>query len=181
MRLPIRIFLLAASTLVAVFTASAPAYGQLTTLTFGPFTVTCTTPGQLCNNVFSQSVTTVSNLRVQYVASSGHCSNVAAHIIVDGTEQAVTAFLTPGQASGFFDVGPVAPGSHTVTLQAEGNISGCNVGTLLNWGGTLDVTVDAVVAAAATPVPAISPPLLALLCAMLVLAAGWMMRKRGQR
>ena len=106
MRLPIRSFLFAASTLIAVSTASAPAYGQLVTTTFGPFTVNCSSSGELCNNVFSQSVATVSNLRVQYVASSGHCSNIAAHILVDGVEQAVTAFLTPGQASGFFDVGP---------------------------------------------------------------------------
>ena len=177
MRLPLRSFLLGLSVLVAALAASAPAYGQLVTTTFGPFTVTCTTSGQLCDNVFSRSVNTVSNLRVQYVASSGHCSNVAAHILVDGVEQAVTAFLTPGQASGFFDVGPVAAGTHTVTLQAEGNISGCNIGTLLNWGGTMDVVTD-VSAATAAPVPTLSPPLLGLLAAVLVVAAAFIRRRR---
>ncbi len=181
MRLPLRSFFLGLATLFAAFAASAPAHGQLVTSTFGPFTVTCSSAGQLCNNAFSQSVSTLSNLRVQYVASSGHCSNVAAHILVDGVERAVTAFLTPGQASGFFDVGPVAAGSHVVTLQGEGALGGCNVGTLLNWGGTMDVTVDAVVAAAAVAaVPAVSTPLLIALSAMLVLAAG-LVRKHRRR
>ncbi len=174
---PFRSFLIAVSTLVAVLTASAPAHGQLVTTTFGPFTVNCSSGTQLCNNVFSQSVSTIANLRVQYVASSGHCSNVAVHILVDGVEKAVTAFLTPGQASGFFDVGPVAAGSHVVALQGEGTVSGCNVGTLQNWGGTLDVTTDTVVAFAA-PVPAVSTPLLIALSSMLVLAAGVARRNR---
>jgi MYXO-CTERM domain-containing protein len=178
MRLPIRSLLAAASTLVAVFTASGPAHGQLVTTTFGPFTVTCSSAGQLCNSVFSQSVGTASNLRVQYVASSGHCSPVAAHILVDGVERAATGFLAPGQASGFFDVGPVAPGTHTVALQGEGTASGCNTGTLAAWGGTMDVMVDATVAAAAAPVPAASPPLLVLLAALLVLVAALATRRR---
>ena len=105
---------------------------------------------------------------------------MAAHILVDGVERAVTAFLTPGQASGFFDVGPVAAGSHVVALQGEGTLGGCNVGTLLNWGGTMDVTVDAVVVAAAAQVPAVSTPLLIALSAMLVLAAGLVRRNRGR-
>jgi hypothetical protein len=175
-----RSLLIAASTFAAAFTAAVPAHGQLVTTTFGPFTVNCSSGTQLCNNVFSQSVSTISNLRVQYVASSGHCSNVAVHILVDGSERAVTAFLTPGQASGFFDVGPVAAGSHVVALQGEGTVSGCNVGTLQNWGGTMDVTTDAVVAAATASVPAVSTPLLIALSAMLVLAAGFVRRKSSR-
>jgi hypothetical protein len=165
--------------LLGLFAASAPAYGQLVTTTFGPFTVNCTPSGQLCDNTFSQSVSTISTLRVQYVASPGHCSNVAAHIFVDGVERAVTAVLTPGQASGFFDVGPVSPGPHVVALRGEGTVSGCNTGNLQNWGGTMDVVHEAaVVAAAVTPVPAVSLPLLAVLAAVLVLAAGLAIRRR---
>ena len=163
--------LLAASTFVAGLMASLPAQAQLVTTTYGPFTVNCTPSGQLCDSAFSQSVSTISNLRVQYVASAGHCSNVAVHILVDNVERAVTAFLTPGQASGFFDVGPVATGSHVVTLQGEGTVSGCNSGNLINWGGTLDVTTDAV-ASAAAQVPAVSTPLLIALSALLVVASG---------
>ena len=167
-----RSLLLAASTFVAAWVASVPAHAQLVTTTYGPFTVNCTPSGQLCNNAFSQSVSTISNLRVQYVASAGHCSNVAVHILVDNVERAVTAFLTPGQASGFFDVGPVAAGSHVVALRGEGTVSGCNVGNLQNWGGTLDVMTDAVASTGAAQVPAISTPLLIALSALLVVASG---------
>src|SRR5438876_12416787 len=93
----------------AVFAAAmmcGPADALVTT-TYGPFTVNCTSGTELCNNVFAQTVATISNLQVQYTASPGHCSNVRAHILVDGVEKAVTPFLTPGQASAFFDVGPV--------------------------------------------------------------------------
>ena len=178
----VRFLLPIIATLLGLFAASAPAYGQLVTTTFGPFTVNCTPSGQLCDNTFSQSVSTISTLRVQYVASSGHCSNVAVHILVDGVERAFTAFLTPGQSSGFFDVGPVSAGSHVVALRGEGTVSGCNTGNLLNWGGTIDVVHEAaVIAAPVTPVPAVSPPLLALLSAMLVLAAGLTIRRRRGR
>ena len=164
--------------LLAAFLIAVPAYGQLVTTSFGPFTVVCTPSGQLCDNTFSQSVNTTSTLRVQYVASSGHCSNVAAHILVDGVEKAVTAFLTPGQASGFFDVGPVSAGSHVVALRGEGTVSGCNTGNLQNWGGTMDVVHEAALVATATAVPALSPPSLAALSAALLLIAAWAMRRR---
>lgn len=177
MRRPIR-FLLGMSALFAAFVASIPAYGQLATTTYGPFVVSCTSVGQLCNNVFSQSVATVSNLQVEYIAAPTHCSNVGAHIIIDGVEKAVTAFLTPGQASGFFNVGPVASGSHVVALQGEGNLSGCNSGTLGGWGGTMVVIADAT---ATSAIPAVSPPMLWLLAAALMLAGGFVIRRRSRR
>ena len=163
--------------LLAAGFVAVPAHGQVVTNSFGPFTVTCSSSGQLCNSVFSQSIATTSTLRVQYVASSGHCSNVAAHILVDGVEKAVTAFLTPGSASGFFDVGPVSAGTHVVALQGEGQFGGCNTGRLVDYGGTMDVAHDAVVASA-TAVPALSPSLLAVLSTALLIVAVRVMRRR---
>jgi len=172
--------MLALLTLLGAFALSAPSFAQLVTTTFGPFTVNCTPSGQLCDNTFSQSIGTASTLRVQYNASAGHCSNVAVHILVDGVEKAVTAFLTPGQSSGFFDVGPVSPGFHTVALRGEGTVSGCNIGNLQNWGGTLDVVHEATIAtAAAAAVPTLSPPLLAALVTALFVAAGWSIRRKS--
>jgi hypothetical protein len=173
----VRLLQTALALLAASFIA-APAFGQIVTTTFGPFTIVCTPIGQLCDSTFSQSVNTTSTLRVQYVASSGHCSNVAVHIFVDGVEKAVTAFLTPGQASGFFDVGPVSPGTHTVALQGEGTVGGCNTGNLQNWGGTMDVQHEAAAIATARAVPTLSLPLLALLSAALLAVAGWAIRRR---
>jgi len=177
MRSPFRL-LQAILVLLAGCLIAAPACGQVITTTFGPFTVSCSSSGQLCNNVFSQSIGTTSTLRVQYVASSGHCSNIAAHILVDGLEKAVTAFLTPGQASGFFDVGPVSAGTHVVALQGEGTGGGCNTGTLGNWGGTMDVQHDATALGTATAIPALSLPLLGVLSAALLAVTGWAMRRR---
>ena len=177
--MPLRRFLLMISMLLVTVALSAPISAQIVTTTFGPFTVNCTPIGQLCDNTFSQSVGTTSTLRVQYNASAGHCSNVAVHILVDGVEKAVTAFLTPGQSSGFFDVGPVNPGFHTVALRGEGTISGCNVGNLQNWGGTMDVVHEAAIIATATAaVPTLSPPVLAMLSIALLVAAGWSVRRR---
>ena len=174
MRKPVRL-LLGTLALFAAFIACVPAYGQLVTTTYGPFTVNCAPVGQLCDNTFSQSVTTTSNLRVEYFASAGHCSPVLAHILVDGVERAATAFLSPGQASGVFDVGPVTAGSHVVALRGEGTVGGCNGGNLLNWGGTLAITADAQPVAA---VPAVSPSMLLLLAAALLLAARSVLTRR---
>jgi hypothetical protein len=165
--------------LLVALAASSPASGQLATTSFGPFSVSCTPVGELCDNTFSQPISTNTTLRVQYVASAGHCSNVAAHILVDGVERAVTAFLTPGQASGFFDVGPVSPGTHTVALRGEGQVGGCNVGNLANWGGTMDVVHEA--AAGASAIPALSAPMLAALVAALLAGASWAIRRRERQ
>jgi hypothetical protein len=154
----------------AVFLVCAPANAQLVTTTYGPFAVNCSSGTELCNNFFSQSVTTTSHLQVEYIAAPTHCSNIRAHILVDGVQKAVTAFLTPGQASGFFDVGPVSAGSHAVALQGEGIIGGCNVGVLQNWGGTMVVMTDL------QAVPAVSAPTLVLLGG-LVLAVGMALRR----
>ena len=67
-----------------VLFACAAANAVVTTTTYGPFAVNCTGAVQLCNNTFSQTVSTAGTLQVQYNASAGHCSNVAAHILVDG-------------------------------------------------------------------------------------------------
>jgi len=125
-----------------------------TAVNYGPFSINCTGGAQLCTPAFSTSVSTTGLLRLSYTASPGHCSDVRVHFLVDGVERALSAFLTAGQGSGVFDVGPVNPGTHTITLQAEGRVGGCNVGTLANWGGTAQAIVEQdIAAAAAVPGP----------------------------
>jgi hypothetical protein len=96
----------------------------------------------------------------------GLCSNVAIHFLVDGAEVAVTGFVGAGGSTGFFNLGPVSSGSHTVGLQAEGQVGGCNAGTLGSWAGTAQVTTSAA-AAASQPIPTLSDWSLALLLALL--------------
>jgi hypothetical protein len=134
---------------------SAAAQAQ-TAIGFGPFSINCTGVGQVCTPPFSTSVATTGLLQLSYTASPGHCSDVRVRFFVDGVERGVTAFLTAGQSSGAFDVGPVTPGTHTISLQGEGRVSGCNAGTLANWGGTAQAIVGQdIAAAAAVPAPGI--------------------------
>jgi hypothetical protein len=149
---------LALAALATVLSAPLGAQGLVTT-TYGPFSITTATGTQLSGPLYTVNVTTTGTLRVQYNASAGHCSDVRARIQVDGVERGVTAFLSPGQSSGFVDVGPVPSGAHTVALQGEGRVSGCNTGTLVGWAGTMDVTTSAAAAAASEPIP--GPGLLA--------------------
>jgi hypothetical protein len=123
------------------------------------FGVNCTSTGQLCDPPYSISVKTESLLQVQYTVRSTHCSSVRLHILVDGKSVYTSGFLGWPGASGEFaglpldtglvNVGPVSRGTHTVGLQAEGQISGCNVaGYLASWGGSARVLTST------TPTPA---------------------------
>jgi endonuclease YncB( thermonuclease family) len=111
------------------------------------FVVTCTSTGQLCEPPFSVSVETGSVLQVQYLVRSTHCSSLRVHLFVDGTLKVTTGFLGwPGAPSpfaglpldtGLVDLGPVSPGAHLISVQAEGQVSGCNFGQPFSWGGSL--------------------------------------------
>ena len=90
---------------------------------------------------------------MSYAAPASHCGDVLIHFLVDGVERAATTFLGPGQASGTFDLGPVSAGSHTLGIQGEGRVGGCNTGIELGFGGTVQITLSPLVAQT-QPVPA---------------------------
>jgi hypothetical protein len=91
--------------------------------------------GQLCDLPFSVSGEIGSVLQVQYFVRSTHCSSLRVHLFVDGTLKVTTGFLGwPGAPSpfaelplgtGLVDLGPVSPGAHLISVQAEGQVSGC--------------------------------------------------------
>jgi hypothetical protein len=111
--------------------------------------VDCVSAGQLCDPPFSLDIETGSLLQMKYSVRADHCSSVKIHIFVDGTLQMTTGFLgwlgapPPFDAlpldTGVLDLGPVSSGPHLLVLQAEGQVGGCNLGDLENWGGTLQV------------------------------------------
>ncbi|HSQ80800.1 MAG TPA: hypothetical protein VLU54_06635 [Casimicrobiaceae bacterium] len=143
--------------------------GAQTTTSY-PVTATCSGGGQLCNNVATVPVATNGLLQAQFVSSSPvACSSIAIHFLVDGTQVAVTGFVAPGASSGFFNLGPVSPGTHTVGLRAEGEVGGCNVGVLGSWAGTVQITVDGV--ATSQPIPTLSAMGLIVLSALLGILA----------
>ncbi|HVE48454.1 MAG TPA: hypothetical protein VNG69_02415 [Casimicrobiaceae bacterium] len=168
MRYAIRVWLIVA-VLGALTVAPAGFAQQLTTTTYGPFVITSTSGTQLSSNVFTVNVQTLGALQVEYTAAATHCSDVRIHFLVDGVERALSGFVTPGTSTGFFNVGPVSAGAHTVALQAEGRVGGCNTGVLGAWGGTTSITVSAL-SAANIPAPGLIATFIAF--ALGVLAFG---------
>lgn len=166
--------LLLASLLALPATMAA---AQTVTTAYGPFAIDNLGGGQLSDPYFTVNVSTAGQLDVEYVASAGHCSNVIMHFLVDGTEQAVSGPLTPGQSTGFVVLGPVSPGTHTLGLQAEGVVGGCNAGTLGNWGGVANVRTVPLAASAPATVP--GPGLVAT--ALFFVAGAWLMLRRRLR
>jgi hypothetical protein len=94
-------------------------------------------PDQLCTPTPSVTVTYGGgDASVVFTASENHCSNITAHVRVDGMEW-VNERLAPGQESG--RTANLAAGTHTVSVQAEGVQGGCNGGHLDSWAGRLYV------------------------------------------
>jgi exosortase sorting signal-containing protein len=152
---------------LVVFAVGAVASGLASAQTTSyPVSATCSGGGQLCDNVATIPVTTTGLLQAQFIGGSALCSNIRIHFLVDGTEVAVTGFVGASGSSGFFNLGPVSSGSHVLGLQAEGQVGGCNSGTLASWAGTAQVTTAASVAAT-QPVPTLSEWSLLLLLALL--------------
>ncbi len=113
-----------------------------------PFALLCTTHGQDCANpIYAQTVTTTGPLLVSYDVPASHCSSARVKLYVDGVLVYVSGYLgwngapAPFSAlplsTGIINLGPVAPGTHTVGITAEGQVGGCNVGYIASWGGTL--------------------------------------------
>ncbi|HSU42631.1 MAG TPA: hypothetical protein VLN42_00295 [Casimicrobiaceae bacterium] len=140
-----------------------------------PISVNCVNPtSELCSPPANIPVTTAGVLQVSYAAPSSHCGDVLIHFLVDGVERAATTFLGPGQASGTFDLGPVSAGSHTLGVQGEGRVGGCNTGIETGFGGTVQIILSPLVAAV-QPVPA---PGLAITAVALLIAAFGVFRYR---
>ena len=104
-----------------------------------PIGQVCTGGGQFCNNVASflaPGSGAGGTLQARFRGGPFICSNFRIHYLVNGVEVAVTGFVNNSQSTGFVNLGFITPGTR-VDMQAEGEISGCNVGTLISWGGKL--------------------------------------------
>ena len=135
---------IACGLLVAGRSASSVAAADAT-LTFAVGAMDCTHDGadrQLCPPAPTVTVATDGVLQVEFVASAGHCSSVISRLIVDGIDRFTSEPLEPGGTTGVKDFGPVAPGAHTVGVQALGVVGGCNGGAIGSWLGELRVTAS---------------------------------------
>ena len=92
---------------------------------------------QLCPQIPSASVGAIMSPTVSFTANSNHCSDIIAHVFIDGTEVG-SDLLEPGETTPDFPVESFQP--HTVGIQDEGIPGGCNRGWVDAWGGTLHFT-----------------------------------------
>ncbi len=103
------------------------------------FIISCSSTGQICSPSFSMLIVTGSLLQLQFTTLSGHCLDIRVRIFVDGVLKSTSGFLGAGASTGLLELGLVASGSHTISVQAEGRVGGCNFGDLNAWGGTVRV------------------------------------------
>lgn len=83
-----------------------------------------------------------------------YCAPQRVNVYVDGVKRATTAFVGRIPVSGTntsdfvlsstVDLGTFPAGTHTLRLQGESMVGGCNTGDLIGWGGhfTLDIGCD---------------------------------------
>jgi hypothetical protein len=113
------------------------------------FTVTCTNSGQLCSPLFYTSITVEapSLLEVQYITASTHCASIRVHFWLNGNKVFTSDFLgwrgvdSLPRATAFINLGVVPAGQHSLGLQGEGQVSGCNSGDVGSWGGAYALRV----------------------------------------
>ena len=94
---------------------------------------------QVCNPLFSTSISSADIVKLQFTAASTNCGAITIVFQLDGFDVWYPDLLAPGDSTPMANVGPVIPGTHLLTVQATGVEGGCNVGTLASWGGTLTV------------------------------------------
>jgi hypothetical protein len=99
----------------------------------------CSQPeGQLCPGIPSAVIDPrTPTVKVEFTANGEHCSDIIAHIIVDGQEWG-SKVVGPGQSDGGYEI-PLGSGQHYIGVQGEGITGGCNTGKLASWGGNLNI------------------------------------------
>lgn len=95
---------------------------------------------QICGQSGGFNVETDGPLFVEFQANANHCSDMIAHIAVDGNEWGAGR-VGPGQRDGGYFI-EVSPGVHNILVFAEGIEGGCNTGFVSAWGGTLHVETN---------------------------------------
>jgi hypothetical protein len=137
-----RVHTLAARTAVISAAAACAALALASPASAKPFTQDnyidvpdCPQPQtQVCGTVPTATVGAVAAPSVSFTANGNHCSDMIAHVIVDGQEVGA-AQVGAGQSTPFYNLPSYR--SHTVGVRAEGVPGGCNVGYVSAWGGTL--------------------------------------------
>ncbi|MDT5249287.1 MAG: hypothetical protein QOE04_2260 [Mycobacterium sp.] len=140
-----RVVAAAAASACAALALAVPASAKPIVTTHYVEVANCVGHSQFCPvNIADAPSFTVNNglfpMVVEFTANQNHCSDMIAHIIVDGNEWGSNV-VHPGQSDGGYEI-PAKSGKHTIGVQAEGVSGGCNTGYVAAWGGTVTVTVQ---------------------------------------
>lgn len=119
----------------ALLLAATSSVGAQLFQDFGPFMLDSDGKGELTSSSFDVPITTTGLLELRYQAPSVHCGSLKLHAYVDRREVAISAPVAPNQRTDYLSLGPVQPGSHLVSVRAEGLVGGCNTGRVTSWGG----------------------------------------------
>jgi len=133
--------LVGAAAVFASGSAWATAAPKPTTVTVGVGQTCSGKGGQLCGFVSPVGeYNSQSALTVIYTAAATHCSNVAVQLFVDGKHAATTGFVPASGSASATVPWPNDGEPHTLGIEGEGELGGCNVAGLGNWGGTLTIS-----------------------------------------
>jgi len=104
--------------------------------------VFCTAPlSQTCNPAAVHGFTTKQSgtVRVRFVSNSpGVCSSFRVTVSIDGGTALTSGFVGPHGKTAPLPFS-LSAGPHQLSIQAEGEVGGCNVGELFSWGGTVRI------------------------------------------
>lgn len=132
------------SIIFAFFIAAAASFGaQAATATYPVGQSPCEGEEPLCNPAQHFNVTTDGSLSAEVTAADDNCTAVNVLLSVDGGTPSRTNGVAAGASTGTISLGPVTPGTHTLTVEGEVPSSACDV---RSWLGTLSVTTSGVAA-----------------------------------
>ena len=77
------------------------------------------------------------HIKVSYDPAPGHCSDVSLRLFYNNVLIDTTPSISPGES---FERTYTVDTTGPLTVQAVGHEGGCNVGTLVSWGGTFEVS-----------------------------------------
>jgi hypothetical protein len=97
---------------------------------------------QKCSPRPGMNVSTHGPLFVTFTADGNppSCAPGQARIFIDGHEWG-SAVVQPGQNDGGYFI-QTSPGNHTIAVQMDGVLGGCNTGAMSGWSGTLHVETN---------------------------------------
>ena len=143
--------------ILAVLLAGAASQGAGAATAEYPVGVSsCEGEAPLCNPAQHFEVTTEGALGAELAADPDNCTGIVMRFAVDGVTGFESQGVAPGASTGVAELGPVPPGTHTLSVEADVPIGVfCD---FRSWAGTLLVTTSGTAAADVATAARLSVP-----------------------